>query len=64
MVDHETTSRKISIIDIFRYDSLRKKTICMCIVFFSIAYIYYEAAFLVDQLGSNIYFNQVAISVS
>lgn len=54
----------ITILDVFRFKSLRTISICMCVIFFVLSYIYFTPSFLVDKLGFNSYVSQIVVSFS
>ncbi len=51
-------------LDLFRYKSLRTKSIFIGIIIFSVDFLYYGPLMLIDQFGFNFYINGVIINIS
>ena len=63
-VENEDFNKKITPLDIFRFQSLRTKSICTCLLFLFLTYLYFGPVFIVDQLGFNPYLNQIIVILS
>ena len=53
------TSKKYSMIDLFKFSSLKIATICNIISFFTIQTIYFAINYSLNGIGINIYLNYV-----
>lgn len=54
----------ITPIDIFRFPSLRMKSVCSCLLFALINWLYFGPVFIVDKLGFNPYISQIIVIMS
>jgi len=54
----------MTVIDVFKYKSLRLKAIGVCLIFFAISYLYDSPTFIVDQLHLSPNINLVVLSIS
>ncbi|KAL4464318.1 hypothetical protein ABPG72_017104 [Tetrahymena utriculariae] len=52
-----------SVVDLFKFKSLRVKNICCAIVFLAIQMVYYGITFAISQVGFNIYINSLVIGL-
>ena len=57
-------SKILNYLDLFRYRSLRQKTIFICLVIFSIDFLYYGPVLLLDSFGFDFYLNGVILDFS
>ncbi|KAL4472577.1 hypothetical protein ABPG74_018526 [Tetrahymena malaccensis] len=58
----EKSENSFSVIHLFKYPSLRMKTIFSCLIFFSIQAVYYGVTFAMSKIGLDLYKNTIIIS--
>ncbi len=62
---NEKSNKKIfTYLDLFKYASLKKITICTALMFFSINFLYYAPLMLISQFGLDFYMNGVIVNLS
>ena len=58
------TKRKYNYLDLFKYPSLRKTTLCHCYIYFASYYCYFSSVVSLPEMGGNVYINGYFLALS
>ena len=54
----------ITLLDLFRFSSLRTITICLCLIDFAVIVLYYGPVLAIENIGFNIYISSLVVQIS